>query len=282
MIEISVRNLETGYFNIPVLMDISFEIKEPGIYVVLGNNGAGKTTLFRALSGVLRPYGGSVSINGKSPFYEPEIRRKISYLSHLNAFPEGFRAGEILEIFCKIEGVSRERMVEVSKQLGISDLSGKHMSELSQGQKKRVSIAKSMLREKEIYILDEPTANLDPKVASEIRSLLMNLSEEKIVLYSSHNLYEAREIGSKVIALDDGRLVMFSDIDRIGSDRYVAGIKADGLEKVYQKARKEGGYHILELENADQVQEVIDRLNMAGIRIREIKEMENPLEGLFK
>ena len=153
-------------------------------------------------------------------------------------------------------------------------------NQLSQGQKKRVSVARVFLKEKSVYLLDEPTSNLDPKVAGEIRDLVLNLSRDRIVLYSSHNLFEAREIGTHVIAIKGGRLSLFARIDEIRTRDYVVGVRTVG-DGPPPEARREGDYYLFELRGPEEVPKLIDDLVAEGVRIRELKEMRNPLEELF-
>lgn len=281
MSKVEVKDLTTGYNGSPVLNEISFKIDEPGIYVVIGKNGAGKTTLFRAISGILEPYGGSVYIDGHSPFHEPSIRKKLAFLSHVDSIPEGFTVREIMGIFARIEQTDADSVDKISRLLGIDDYMETNYQRLSQGQKKRVALAKCLLVKKDVYILDEPSTELDPVAVSTVRHLLLNLARDHAVLYSSHNLYEAREIGDKVIAIDNGRLIKYGEVDSIQGQKYKVGIRAEGIEAVFPDARKEGNFYVLELEGVDMVQDLIDRLNAQGIRIKEIRELDNPLHRFF-
>jgi ABC-2 type transport system ATP-binding protein len=253
-------HLSAGYRSTPVLDSVTFSIDAPGVYVVLGPNGAGKTTLFRALAGILRPTRGTVTIDGR-PVGDQETLDRIHYAA--------------------IERADREDVERVLGLLGLQELRRRFFSELSAGQKKRVSIARVFLRERDVYLLDEPTANLDPKVASEIRALLLALSRTRIVLYSSHNLYEAREIGNSVLALRSGRVAMFGKISDLRTTKYTVGIRAAHGEEHLPAERKQGEYYVFELNGPDEVATLIEDLRRKGVQVREVKEMGNPLEELF-
>jgi ABC-2 type transport system ATP-binding protein len=108
------------------------------------------------------------------------------------------------------------------------------------------------------------------------------LSKDRVVLYSSHNLYEAREIGNEVIAISQGKLALFGKIDDIKTQKYVVGIKSPNAENVLKDNKREGGYYLLELSGPDEVPKVVAELVAKGVQIREVKEMQNPLEELFK
>jgi ABC-2 type transport system ATP-binding protein len=278
---IFVENVTSGYYGKKVLDGISFEISEPGVYIVLGPNGAGKTTLLRTLAGILRPYTGRVEING-IPSQEKEARRQIDYITHLDGIPEGMNVHDGLKFYADVEGGSEEDVRRVVELLDLKELASMRFGQLSQGQKKRVSVARIFLREKSVYLLDEPTSNLDPKIAKEIRELVLQLAKDKVVLYSSHNLFEAREIGSRVIAVKNGKLALFGRIDEIKTQTYTVGVRTLAPEPSMESGRREGDYYLFDLKGPEEVPGLIADLVGRGAKIREVREMQNPLEELFR
>jgi ABC-2 type transport system ATP-binding protein len=274
-------DVSSGYYGQKILDGISFEIIEPGVYVVLGPNGAGKTTLFRTIAGILHPITGEIRINGIHA-EDQTAREQLAYLTHIDGIPDGLRVIDALKFYATVEHVGMESIDHVIELLDLQELKLKYFNQLSQGQKKRVSIARIFLREKNIYLLDEPTSNLDPKIAKEIRDLVLDLSKDRVVLYSSHNLFEAREIGTRVITIIQGKLALFGKIDDIKTQKYVVGIRVFGGENMPEDVQKEGDYYLYELEGPEDVSQVIADLSARGIKIREVKEMQNPLEELFK
>jgi len=278
---ILVEDVVSGYYGKKVLDGISFSISEPGVYVVLGPNGAGKTTLLRTLAGILRPYAGRVEINGISS-QAKEARRQIDYITHLDGMPEGMRVEDALRFYANVEGGGEEDVKRVVELLDLKELVRMRFPQLSQGQKKRVSVARIFLREKSVYLLDEPTSNLDPKVAREIRELVLQLSKDKVVLYSSHNLFEAREIGSRVIAVKAGKLALFGRIDEIRTQTYTVGVRTLEPEASLESGSREGDFYLFELKGPEEVPGLISGLAGKGVKIREVREMQNPLEELFK
>ncbi|MGB6500309.1 MAG: heme ABC exporter ATP-binding protein CcmA [Thermoplasmata archaeon] len=277
---VACRSVTSGYLGKKVLQDVSFAIEEPGIYVVLGPNGAGKTTLFRTLAGILRPTQGEVLIGGTS--IERQIsRNRLHYISHMDGIPDGLRVREALEYYARVERADASDVERVLDLLGIRDLSASYLAQLSAGQKKRVSIARVFLRPRDIYLLDEPTANLDPKLAREIRTLVLALSQEKVVLYSSHNLFEAREIGRFVIAIKAGRISMFDRIENVRGTRYLVGLRVIEPHPALEGLRRQGDYYLRELPGPAEVPTLIRELESQGVKLREVREMDNPLEDLF-
>ena len=248
--------------------------------MVLGPNGAGKTTLFRTIAGILRPTSGQVLLNG-TPIDRQTSRDHLHYLSHLDGMPDGLTVREGLELYARVERATSEEVDRVLDRLEIRELSNTFISRLSAGQRKRVSIARIFLRERAIYLLDEPTANLDPKVAREIRSLILELSKDRIVLYSSHNLFEAREIGRYVITLKDGALTLFDKMENVRASHFVIGIRTLESSPALADWERSGDYYVRELSGPDQVPALIRDLEAQGVKLREDREMENPLEELF-
>ncbi|HET7404614.1 MAG TPA: heme ABC exporter ATP-binding protein CcmA [Candidatus Bathyarchaeia archaeon] len=277
---ISCRSVTVGYLGSKVLQDISFTIDKPAVYVVLGPNGAGKTTLFRTLAGILQPYQGDVFI-GKESINRQASRNQLHYLSHVDGVPDDLRVREALEFYARVERASPDDISRVLDQLEIRDLCERYLSQLSAGQRKRVSIARVFLRERAIYLLDEPTSNLDPKLAREIRNLILELGHDKIVLYSSHNLFEAREIGGYVLVVKDGRLTMFDRIENLKGSRFVVGVRVLEPSPVLASWPREGEYFLHELSGPEEVPALLRDLDTHGVKIREIREMGNPLEELF-
>ncbi len=282
MTNIEAVGLSTGYYGKQVLHDISISIDKPGIYVVLGKNGAGKTTFFRTVTGILKLYKGTLTIDGLDPYNHPEARQKCVYLSHQSGVPVSMSVGEIIELFAMLMEAGEDEMERTVKMLGLESLIDKSYVSLSQGQKKRVSLAKCLLRDRSIYLFDEPTTNLDPTVASEVRKDIVGISKDKIVLYSSHNLYEAREIGKQAIIIDDGNIAYSGDIDKIPLGKYVIGVRADNIKGVFPEAKLQGRYYIIELDSPDDVSMVVQKLAAANVKVQEIREMSNPLEDLLK
>jgi ABC-2 type transport system ATP-binding protein len=280
MQQLELKDLSAGYGLEEVIHKINLKLTEPSIYVVLGPNGAGKTTLFRAICGILRPSSGQIRLDKFDLFNSKEARRKVAYLSHLNALPEEMTVYNALKYYADIEVGDIEHVIDL---LGLADLRDKKFSSLSQGQKKRVSVGKIFLRERELYLLDEPTSNVDPKISREIRELLAELSKNKFVLYSSHNLYEAREIGTYLIVIKKGELTYFDKIENVKTKQYRVGIKTlNDISKMLPQARLENGYYVVSVQAPAEVAEIIDSIVKEGAKVVELRELDNPLQDFFE
>jgi ABC-2 type transport system ATP-binding protein len=213
-------------------------------------------------------------------FNSKEARRRIAYLSHLNALPEEMTVFNALKYYADIEGGDVEHVLDL---LSLNDFRDRKFSSLSQGQKKRVSVGKILLRERDLYLLDEPTSNVDPKISKEIRDILIELSRNKFVLYSSHNLYEAREIGTYLILIKNGELKLFDKIENVKTRQYRVGIKTlDDASKLLPKSKYENGYYVLTVNSPQEVAEIVKDLVQGGAQLVELRELDNPLQEFFE
>ncbi len=278
---LEIIHANSGYNGKSVLHDITFKAGEAAIYVVLGPNGAGKTTLFRTIAGILQPFSGQVLFDGQNVFESKEVRRRINYLSHYNAIPEEMTVYGVLKFYADIEGGNAD---EVLSLLNLQEMKNKKISDLSQGQKKRVSIAKVFLRERDLYLLDEPTSSLDPGVSKEIRDILLRLAKDKIVLYSSHNLYEARDVGTNLILVRDGTIAYYDKISNIKSREYRVGFRvSQDISQILPAAKLgEGGYYILSAATPEEAGLALKKLVESGILVTEMRQLDNPLQDLFE
>jgi ABC-2 type transport system ATP-binding protein len=280
MHSLELQSVDAGYNGKRVIHEVNFEIQEPAIYVVLGPNGVGKTTLFRTIAGILEPISGTVKFDGRSIFESKETRSSINYLSHFNALPEEMTVSQALRFYANLEGGDPNRVLE---ELNLQELANKKISDLSQGQKKRVSIAKVFLREREMYLLDEPTSNLDPVFSKEIREILLRLSKDKFVLYSSHNLYEARDVGTYLILLKQGTVRFFNKISNIKTREYRVGIKATSdIGNLIQAKLGDSGYYEVTVKSPEEAGLILKRLVEEGVLVTEMRQLDNPLEELFE
>jgi ABC-2 type transport system ATP-binding protein len=146
-----------------------------------------------------------------------------------------------------------------------------------------VSIAKVFLRERDLYLLDEPTSNLDPAVSKEIRDILLRLSKDRIVLYSSHNLYEARDVGTNLILVRDGVIGYFDKISNIKSKEYRVGIRTTtDISKMVGAKIGVGGYYVMSFSSPEEAGLALKKLVENGVLVTEMRQLDNPLQDLFE
>ncbi|HYC11210.1 MAG TPA: heme ABC exporter ATP-binding protein CcmA [Nitrososphaerales archaeon] len=279
MPRLELADVSSGYEGKEVLHRITFAADEPAIYVVLGPNGAGKTTLFRTIAGILEPSTGHVFLDGEDLTQSSEGRKRINYLSHYNAIPEEMTVRHALDFYARIEGGNADDAISL---LELEELKDKRVSDLSQGQKKRVSIGKVFLTKRDLYLLDEPTSSLDPAASKEIRDILLRLSKERIVLYSSHNLYEARDVGTNLILIRNGEVGYYGKISDIRSKEYRVGFRTTSDISKVVDAKLEGGYYVMSFATPEEAGLTLKKLVESGAVVTEMRELDNPLQSLFE
>lgn len=182
-----------------------------GVYGLLGVNGAGKTTLMRMLCTLIKPTSGSIVCNGEDIFeMDGEYRKLLGYLPQEFGFYPEFTVYEYLMYIASIKGVrpgvARKRVTELLHQVGLSKMQGKKMKKLSGGMKRRAGIAQAMLNDPKILILDEPTAGLDPNERIRFRNIISELSQNRLVLLSTHIVSDIEYVANQVLLMKDGKL----------------------------------------------------------------------------
>jgi ABC-2 type transport system ATP-binding protein len=276
---LELNDVSSGYDKQIVLHNISFKLQKPSIYVVLGPNGAGKTTLFRTIAGVLEPYSGKILFDNQNITTSGKARERIGYLSQYNAMPEEMTVYNALKFYSEMEGGDPDEVIDL---LELDQLKNKRFSDLSQGQKKRAAIAKVFLGERDLYLLDEPTANLDPAVSKEIRDIIVRLSKDRMILYSSHNLYEATDIGTYLILIKNGSVTMLDRISNIKPKNYRVGIKASTDITGIVDAKHEGDYYVLSVSSPEEAGFALRKIVEKGVLVTEMRQLDNPLQELFE
>lgn len=191
-----------------------------GVYGLLGVNGAGKTTLMRMLCTLLKPTSGNIYCNGKDIFkMDSEYRNLLGYLPQDFGFYPEFTVKDYLLYISAIKGirpvVAKKRTNELIGKVGLTKVADKKLKKLSGGMKRRAGIAQAMLNNPKILILDEPTAGLDPNERIRFRNLLSGLSEERMVLLSTHIVSDVEYIANEVLLMKDGTIVNEGTLDEI-------------------------------------------------------------------
>jgi len=199
--------------------NVSLRIGRGAVFGLIGPNGAGKTTTFSMLAGYLRPSAGTLEVLGHEPHQVDALRGRIGVLPQDAVLPAGERVGEMLVHLGCMQGMSRDRardqVKEVLAEVSGSDWWGVKCGALSHGMAKRVQFAQAMLGTPEVVLLDEPTAGLDPRVAFEIRQLIVARKRRTTLIVSSHNLNELEAICDGAAILDRGRLVAHGSIHEL-------------------------------------------------------------------
>ena len=209
---IEVINLSKSYKTKKAVNNISFKIDENEIVGLLGPNGCGKTTTIGMILGLLKPTSGQVLINGRNiENNKISILHKMNFISPYIELPKKLTVNQNLIVYGTLYNIKNlnERINFLSEKLRLGDLLDKITGELSSGQKNRVSLAKALINDPTVLLLDEPTAALDPETADFIRTFLEKLREEKkiSVLLASHNMDEVKRLCNSVMMMKDGNIV---------------------------------------------------------------------------
>lgn len=209
---IQVRELSKRFGATVAVDRLDFEVEHGEILGFLGPNGAGKTTTMRILTGFFPPTSGSASIDGHDVVLEPmAARASVGYLPESVPLYVDMRVGEYLRFVAGVKGLdggrARHEVERVLKAVDIAGRKGQLIKQLSKGYRQRVGLAQALLGDPPVLILDEPTIGLDPGQIVEIRSLIKSFAGEKTVVLSSHILPEVAATCSKVVIINQGRLV---------------------------------------------------------------------------
>ncbi|WP_440915415.1 ABC transporter ATP-binding protein [Candidatus Pelagibacter sp.] len=208
---IEVINLSKSFKTKKAVNNINFKINENEIVGLLGPNGCGKTTTIGMILGLLKPTSGQVLINGKNiENNKISILHKMNFISPYIELPKKLTVNQNLIVYGKLYNIQNlnERINFLSEKLRLGDLLDKITGELSSGQKNRVSLAKALINDPTVLLLDEPTAALDPETADFIRTFLEKYKEEKkiSVLLASHNMDEVKRLCNSVMMMKDGTI----------------------------------------------------------------------------
>ena len=191
-----------------------------GVYGLLGVNGAGKTTLMRMICTLLPPTSGKILCDGKDIFkMDGEYRNLLGYLPQEFGFYPDFTVKDYLIYIASLKGIrsmiAGKRVKELLEQVGLAKSVNKKMKKLSGGMKRRAGIAQAMLNNPKILILDEPTAGLDPTERVRFRNLISELSEERIVILSTHIVSDVEYIANEIWLMKEGQIVQQGDLDHM-------------------------------------------------------------------
>ena len=241
---IEVINLSKIYKSKKAVKNVNFKVNEDEIIGLLGPNGCGKTTTIGMILGLLKPTEGKVLINGKDIEKDKiSLLRRMNFISPYIELPKKLKVKQNLIVYGKLYNVKNlENQIEyLSNKLRLNDLLEKITGELSSGQKNRVSLAKALINDPSVLLLDEPTASLDPETGDFIRTFIEEYKKEKkiSVLLASHNMDEVKRLCSSVLMMKEGDIV-----DKGTPNELIKKHGRKNLEEVFLKiARSKNEYN---------------------------------------
>ena len=238
-VTIEINNLTKQFKNALAVKNISFKINKGKIIGLLGPNGSGKTTTIGMMLGLIKPTSGTVFINHKNiENNRTSLLEKMNFISPYIELPKKLTVEENLKVYGRLYGVKnlKEKISSLMEKLNLTEFRSRKTGELSSGQKNRVSLAKALINDPEILLLDEPTASLDPDVSDYVRSFIEDFASNKgtTILLASHNMNEVERLCHEVMMMKNGEII----------DRGTCGdlIKKHGrknLEEVFLKIARE-------------------------------------------
>ena len=236
---ITINNLAKSFKNILAVKNISFKIYKGTIIGLLGPNGCGKSTTMGMILGLIKPSAGTVIINGQNIEYNrTKLLEKMNFISPYIELPKKLSVEENLKVYGRLYGVENlnDKIYDLMEKLNLTEFRKRKTGELSSGQKNRVSLAKALINDPEILLLDEPTASLDPDVGDYVRSFIENYASAKgsTILLASHNMNEVERLCSEVMMMKNGEI-----IDRGKSNDLINKHGRKNLEEVFLKIVRE-------------------------------------------
>ena len=303
---IEVKGISKSYGTTLAVDDVSFSVERGEIVGFLGPNGAGKSTTMKMLTCFIAPTSGTATIDGNDILDNPlGARRSIGYLPENTPLYEEMGVMGFLEFMAGLQGVPassrRARIDELITTCGIEAMAHKDIGELSRGYRQRVGLAQALLNDPPVLILDEPTSGLDPGQIVEIRELIKEIAAEKAILLSTHILPEAQNTCTRILIINDGRLVGEGTSDELldmasGEERFTLSLKGDhepreivsalsAIPRVNtaEKLRANGEvrYKVTAERGSDLREKIFDFAVAKGLKLLELNHDTTSLEDVF-
>jgi ABC-2 type transport system ATP-binding protein len=299
---ITLKSVEKRYGSVTALGGLDMEVPEGAVYGLIGPNGAGKTTAMLIISSLLARDGGAVTVAGADPQADAKsVRRHLGYMPDFFGFYESLNSFEYLDFFASVQGVpAAKRRGVVLDLLALVDLSQKvdaDVNSLSRGMKQRLSLARTLVHDPALLVLDEPASGLDPRARVQLRELIAELHRMgKTVLISSHILAELEGICTHLAVIDDGLVKAQGEMDTIlgaltGSRRIRVRVAdadvdtalelLDGRPEVAEASVERGRVDFVLAGGDDESAHLLADLVGAGLSVYDWRAGEAGLEELF-
>ena len=234
MNKLSINNLQKKFGSFEAVKKISFSIAENQTVALLGPNGCGKTTTIAMILGLITPTSGSISINNQMLKKDHHYLSKMNFASPYVELPKKLTVLENLKVYAMMYEVpdTKNRIEQLVEELNLVPILNKKTGELSSGQRNRVSLAKSIINNPEILLLDEPTASLDPDTGDFVRTFLENYKKKNSMatLLASHNMDEVSRLSDYVLMMKEGSI-----IDEGTALNLISKHEKENLEQVFLK-----------------------------------------------
>lgn len=290
---LEIKNIQKKYGDREVLSNLTLSCVKGEIIGLLGLNGAGKTTLMKILTGINSKWEGNISYNGIDLKKNlKKVQQLTGYLPENNPLYKDLFVSEYLFFVAKLYKIKNPNIEQIILDTGLNEYKNYKIEKLSKGFKQRVGLAASIIHNPEILILDEPTTGLDPSQIMEVRNLIKKLSEEKIIIFSSHILQEIEAICTRVVLLHKGQIILNSPIENLkNNDQQIIKVTFDyrveteALEKISfvesVKNTYDFEYEIKFKTKIDQRSKVFDFAHDNKLKIISLNHKNETLEEMF-
>jgi ABC-2 type transport system ATP-binding protein len=302
---ISLERVSKNLGNREILKSINFAVESGDIFGYLGPNGAGKTTTIRVILGLFKPDSGKAYILGKDA-KDDSAREKVGFVLEADGLYDNLTAYENLDYYCQIYGVpqaqAKERIEEMLQLVELSDRASDKVAAYSKGMRQKLAMARAMIHEPELLILDEPTAGVDPSGQIEVRDIILNMAHKrgKTIFLSSHNLDEVQRICNRIALIDKGEIKLYGELEKLRKEmgrrevvietgvttteqaEVLDGVLAELQALPYVKScRREARKLHLNLDGRADVSEVVAMLSGKNIGVEEVRKGEVTLEEIY-
>ena len=283
---IRLEKITKLYQQVAAVKDLNLEVRDSEIMGIIGPNGAGKSTTLKMMVGLISPTYGKVEVMGRDMAKESTyVKQFIGYLPEESPLYENMTVTEYLLFFSELYKMPRRKARErIDVLLGSLQLSerNKLTGELSKGMKRKVTIARALLHNPQILILDEPNAGLDPLTSFFVINYLKSLKAQgKTIVLSAHNLFHVEYICDRVAILKGGRLVICDDMEAIrkslGSREYEVIFKADDKLDYEQK----GGNYVFRTTDVSEIASVLENISENNWALVNLSIRESALEDIY-
>jgi ABC-2 type transport system ATP-binding protein len=298
---LELQNLTKQFRNVTAVWNLSLSLSEGDVFGFIGPNGAGKTTTIKMLATLLRPSSGTASIDGHDILTAPErVRSIVGYMPDFFGVYSDIRVWEYLDFFAAAYRIPRSQRGQViDGVLTLTDLGDKrhaYVDELSRGMKQRLCLAKTLVHDPKVLLLDEPASGLDPRARIEIRELLKELQAMgKTIFISSHILAELSDFCNKIGIIENGQLIVAGDVHEImerikGHLRLEISVQGDPERATHILAQQPGigemevRNHLIQADfsgGRDEMPRLLKALVEAGVEVASFGEEEMDLEDIF-
>jgi len=294
---ISIKNVKKTLGSQEILKGISFNVEMGDIFGYLGPNGAGKTTTIRILLGLFQADFGKLEILGQD-IKLSETRRKIGFVLDADGLYDNMTAEENMEYYARIYGQLKASK-KISELLDLVELGNRakdRVNVFSKGMRQRLALARAMVHDPEVLVLDEPTSGVDPSGQIEIRQIMIDMAHKKnkTIFLSSHNLDEVQRICNRIALIDRGEIKLYGELEslRQGMSKRMVIIETaqiipepllteiKGLSNLGLQEMKENNL-IFSPQQGTEVSDIISILTNRGIKIEEASRKEASLEEMY-